>query len=91
MEGPIAPNHINPDNNDDNAPANPNDAPAGQPAPHQPPLNQPAPHQPAPNPPAPANPAGPTVPVKNPTTAFSKSTCPSDNSSTDDKLVSLQA
>ena len=66
MEGPIAPNPTtNPDNSDNNAQANPNDTPAGQPAPHQPPPNQPVPHQPAPNQPAPANPAGTTVPVPN--------------------------
>ena len=35
MESPIAPNPANPDNNDNNTQANPNDAPAGQPAPHQ--------------------------------------------------------
>ena len=70
MEGLIAPNPTNPDNNDNNGQANPYDVPAGQPASHQPPPNQPAcqpaPHKPAPNQPAPANPAGPTVPVPNP-------------------------
>ena len=70
MEGLIAPNPANPDNTDNNGQANPNDAPAGQPAPHQPPPNQPAgqpaPHQPAPNQPAQANPAGPAVPVPYP-------------------------
>ena len=61
MEGPLVPNPTNPDNNDNNTQANPNDAPAGQPAPHQPPPNQPAPHQPVP-----ANPTGPAIPVPNP-------------------------
>ena len=64
MEGLIAPNPTNLDNNDNNGQANPNDTPAGQPAPHQPPPNQPA-GQPATHQPAPANPASPTVPVPN--------------------------
>ena len=70
MEGLLAPNPTNPDNNDNIAQANPNDTPAGQPAPHQPPPNQPVPHQPALNQPAPANSAGPTVPVPNPLQPF---------------------
>ena len=34
MKGTVAPDPTNPDNNDNNGQANPNDAPAGQPAQH---------------------------------------------------------
>ena len=76
MEGPVAPNSASPDNNDNNTQANPNDTPAGQPAPHQPAPNQPAPHQPAPNQPAPANSAGPAMPIPNQLQPFPNQSAP---------------
>ena len=66
MEGPLVPNPDSNDNIINNAQANHNDAPAGQPAPHQCAPNQPSPHQPSPNQPTPANPTGPAMPVANP-------------------------